>query len=125
MVGQFPISPYYKRLYIPWKRVINRDSSTQIVNVYSTDQGNTWSVPVQVSNRISGISEDTTFGQSFPLSVTGPLGQVYTVWNFGPKKSIGFLNPLMVALHFLIQKSYKHIIPLELPKIYRKGLGIH
>lgn len=80
-----PISPYYKRLYIPWKRVINRDSSTQIVNVYSTDQGNTWSVPVQVSNRISGISEDTTFGQSFPLSVTGPLGQVYTVWNFGPK----------------------------------------
>ena len=85
-----PISPYYKRLYIPWKRVINRDSSTQIVNVYSTDQGNTWSVPVPVSNRISGISEDTTFGQSFPLSVTGPLGQVYTVWNFGPKKSIGF-----------------------------------
>ena len=87
-------SPYANRLYIPWKRVINRDSSTQIVNVYSTDRGNTWSVPVAVSDRVPGISEDTTFGQSFPLTVTGPEGEVYTVWNFGPKSSIGFASSM-------------------------------
>ena len=89
-----PTSPYVDRLYIPWKRVINRDSSTQIVNVYSTDKGSTWSMPVPVSDRVPGISEDTTFGQSFPLTVTGPEGEVYTVWNFGPKSSIGFAKSM-------------------------------
>jgi hypothetical protein len=89
-----PTSPYVDRLYIPWKRVINRDSSTQIVNVYSTDKGSTWSVPVPVSDRVPGISEDTTFGQSFPLTVTGPEGEVYTVWNYGPKSSIGFAKSM-------------------------------
>ncbi|MFM8280440.1 MAG: T9SS type A sorting domain-containing protein [Bacteroidota bacterium] len=93
-VDNSPNSPYANRLYIPWKRVINRDSSTQIVNVYSTDNGNTWSTPVPVSDRVSGISEDTTFGQSFPLTVTGPDGEVYTVWNYGPKSSIGFAKSL-------------------------------
>lgn len=83
-------SPYKGMMYIPWKRVINADSSTQIVISRSTDGGATWGAPVPVSPRKSGTSTDTTFGQSFPLSTTGPDGTVYVVWNDGPSRSIGF-----------------------------------
>lgn len=83
-------SPYFKHAYIPWKRVTDADSATQIVLSKSTDGGLSWSVPVPVSDRASGTSEDTTFGQSFPLAVTGPNGEVYVVWNYGPKHAVGF-----------------------------------
>ncbi len=83
-------SPYRGRVYIPWKRVTARDSATQIVLSTSDDRGVSWSKPVNVSLRESGTSEDTTFGQSFPLTRTGPNGEVYTVWNHGPEHSIGF-----------------------------------
>lgn len=83
-------SPYYGRLYIPWKRVIPRDSSTQIVLSFSRDGGLSWSTPVPVSDRLPFSSEDTTYGQSFPLAATGPDGTVYVVWNYGPQKAIGF-----------------------------------
>lgn len=85
-----PKSKYPGHLYIPWKRVTPKDSATQIVISKSTDLGNTWSVPVNVSERLAGSSEDTTFGQSFPLAITGPNGEVYVVWNYGPKHSVGF-----------------------------------
>jgi hypothetical protein len=77
-------------LTVPWKRVIPRDSSTQIVLSRSSDQGNTWSEVVNVSNKLSGSSEDTTFGQSFPLACTGPQGELFVVWNHGIEKGIGF-----------------------------------
>lgn len=83
-------SPYRGRLYIPWKRVVNRDSSTQIVIVHSTDRGRSWSAPRNVSDRFPGTSEDTTFGQSFPLARTGPDGTVHLVWNSGTERAIRY-----------------------------------
>jgi hypothetical protein len=83
-------SPYRGTLYTPWKRVINRDSSTQIVFSKSTDEGATWSVPVPVSDRFPGTSEATTFGQSFPLVRTGPDGSIHVVWNSGTENSLRY-----------------------------------
>ncbi len=83
-------SPNNGHLYIPWKRVTPRDSATQIVISKSTDKGTTWSVPIPLSPRLSGSSEDTTFGQSFPLATTGPNGEVYVVWNNGIAHGVGF-----------------------------------
>ncbi len=93
-VDNSPSSLYYKNLYIPWKRVVLRDSSTQIVISKSTDKGSTWSVPVNVSSRVTGSSEDTTFGQSFPICVTGPNGEVYVVWNHGIAHGVGFAKSI-------------------------------
>jgi len=83
-------SPYYLRLYNPWKRIITRDSSTQIVISHSTDKGTTWSKPVAVSPKLAYSSEDTTYGQSFPLAEAAPNGDVYVVWNNGIKHAVGF-----------------------------------
>lgn len=87
-------SPYRGHLYIPWKRVTPGDSATQIVVTKSTDKGNTWSTPVNVSERLAGSSEDTTFGQSFPLVSTGPEGEVYAIWNHGIEHGVGFNRSL-------------------------------
>lgn len=81
---------YFKNLYIPWKRVTARDSATQIVLTKSSDKGETWSEPIPVSPRLSGTSEDTTYGQSFPLVATGANGEVYLVWNNGIEHAVGF-----------------------------------
>jgi hypothetical protein len=89
-IDNSPGSPYKGMMYTPWKRVIDRDSSTQIVVARSSDGGRTWSEPVGVSPRKHGTSTDTTFGQSFPLTTTGPDGTLYVVWNDGPARSIGF-----------------------------------
>jgi hypothetical protein len=89
-VDNSPNSPYKGNLYVPWKRVIPKDSSTQIVISKSTDKGSTWSVPIPISPRKSGSSEDTSFGQSFPLATIGPNGEVYVVWNDGIENGIGF-----------------------------------
>ena len=83
-------SPYHRHIYVPWKRVTPRDSATQIVISKSVDLGETWSAPVNISYRIAGSSEDTTFGQSFPLASTGPRGELYVVWNHGLEHSVGF-----------------------------------
>jgi len=83
-------SPLRGNLYIPWKRVINRDSSTQIVITSSTDHGLTWRAPVAVGERYPHTSEDTTFGQSFPLARTGPDGSVHVVWNSGTEDGVRY-----------------------------------
>ncbi len=83
-------SPYFGNLYCPWKRVVERDSSTQIVLARSTDKGLTWLPPVPVSDRVVGSDRDTTFGLSFPISTTGPKGELYVAWNWGPEKAVGF-----------------------------------
>ncbi len=85
-------SPYRGFMYTPWKRVINADSSTQIVFVRSSNGGLTWATPIPVSPKKPGTSLDTTFGQSFPLSTTGPDGAIYVVWNDGITHSIGFVK---------------------------------
>ncbi|MFC2130240.1 T9SS type A sorting domain-containing protein [Bacteroidota bacterium] len=89
-VDNSSMSPYRNHLYIPWKRITPRDSSTQIVLSKSTDKGRTWSIPLPVSQRKSGTSQDTTYGQSFPLVATGPNGEVYVVWNDGIVHGVGF-----------------------------------
>ncbi|MDQ1266127.1 MAG: Por Secre tail protein [Bacteroidota bacterium] len=91
-VDNSPQSSYFKHLYIPWKRVSPRDSATQIVLAKSTDKGESWLAPVNVSYRVSGSSEDTTYGQSFPLTATGPNGEVYVVWNHGIEHGVGFAS---------------------------------
>lgn len=83
-------SPYRDHLYVPWKRMTPRDSATQIVISKSIDKGLTWSEPVAVSERLPGTTEDTTFGQSFPLAACGPDGEVYLVWNHGIVHGVGF-----------------------------------
>jgi hypothetical protein len=89
-VDESPKSPFKGNVYTPWKRVINRDSATQIVFTRSEDKGETWSVPVPISPRKAGTSEDTTYGQSFPLLSTGPNGELYAVWNDGIVWGVGF-----------------------------------
>jgi len=93
-VDNSPSSPYFKHLYVPWKRVTPRDSATQIVISKSTDKGETWSIPVAVSPRKPGSSEDTTYGQSFPLATTGPNGELYVVWNDGIEHGVGFAKSM-------------------------------
>jgi len=97
-------SPYHNHLYIPWKRVTPSDSATQIVISKSTDKGKTWSVPLAVSPRKSGTSQDTTYGQSFPLVATGPNGEVYLVWNDGIVHGVGFAKSLDGGLTFSAPK---------------------
>jgi hypothetical protein len=91
-VDNSPKSPYYRHVYIPWKRVTPRDSATQIVIAKSSDFASTWTKPLPISHRVSGSSEDTTFGQSFPLATTGPNGELYVVWNHGIVHGIGFVK---------------------------------
>lgn len=121
-VDNSPASPYFGRVYTPWKRVISRDSSTQIVNTFSTDEGATWSVPLRVSERLSGTSEDTTFGQSFPLTITGPLGEVYVIWNHGIKKAIGFAKSTDGAKTFSAPRLVQHYKELGIARKIPEGI---
>lgn len=116
-------SQYSGHLYIPWKRVIALDSATQIVVTKSVDKGQTWSTPIPVSERLSGSSEDTTFGQSFPLITNGPKGQVYLVWNHGPKKGIGFSKSLDGGLTWTEQRIIHNYKEFGTPK-FLSGQGI-
>ncbi|MEN3026452.1 MAG: hypothetical protein ABDH31_01940 [Chlorobiota bacterium] len=115
-------SPYYRRVYIPWKRVIARDSSTQIVLSYSSDGGLTWSTPTPVSERLPYSSEDTTYGQSFPLAATGPDGTLYVVWNHGPQKAIGFARSTDGGRSFEPQRLIIRYRPLGTAKRIPEGV---
>ncbi|MES2766965.1 MAG: T9SS type A sorting domain-containing protein [Bacteroidota bacterium] len=117
-----PQSPHFKDLYIPWKRVTARDSATQIVLTRSNDSGATWSVPVNVSERLTGSSEDTTFGQSFPLAITGPQGEVYMVWNYGPKHGIGFAKSTDGGVTFTAPRIIHTYEPLGVAKKINEGV---
>ncbi len=122
VVDNSPTSPYYKRLYIPWKRVTARDSATQIVLTHSDDKGLTWSKPVNVSARLSGSSEDTTFGQSFPLTISGKEGEVYTIWNYGPKHGIGFAKSFDGGETFTLPRIIQTYKPLGIAKRIPEGI---
>lgn len=93
-------SPWRGHLYIPWKRVINRDSSTQIVISKSTDGGLSWSVPVNISDRFPHTSEHATFGQSFPLARTDHAGLVHVVWNSGTESAVRYARSTDGGLTF-------------------------
>lgn len=117
-----PNSPYRGHLYVPWKRVIPRDSSTQIVISKSTNRGSNWTQPLPVSPRKSGTSEDTTFGQSFPLCTIGPNGEVYLVWNDGTESSIGFAKSLDGGTSFSLPRNIVKYKPFGKTK-YISGQG--
>lgn len=121
-VDTSPTSPYFKHAYIPWKRVTDADSATHIVLAKSTDGGLTWSTPVPVSDRATGTSEDTTFGQSFPLAVTGPNGEVYAVWNYGPKHSIGFAKSADGGTTFTKPRLIHTYKPLGTARLLDQGV---
>ncbi len=122
VVDNSPSSPYFKRLYIPWKRVTARDSATQIVLTHSDDKGLTWSKPVNVSARLSGSSEDTTFGQSFPLTISGKGGEVYTIWNYGPKHGIGFAKSSDGGTTFTVPRIIQTYKPLGVARKIPEGI---
>lgn len=117
-----PKSPYRGHLYVPWKRVTPKDSATQIVIAKSTNRGSDWSQPLSVSPRKSGTSEDTTFGQSFPLCTIGPNGEVYLVWNDGTESSIGFAKSLDGGASFSTPRSIVKYKPFGRTK-YISGQG--
>ena len=91
-VDNSPESPYFGTVYIPWKRVTPRASATEIVIARKAPNNEVWSNPLRISHRLPGSSEDTTFGQSFPLAATGPDGELYVVWNHGIEHGIGFVR---------------------------------
>lgn len=122
-VDKSPTSPYKGNIYTPWKRVTALDSATQIVFSRSEDKGLTWSEPIPISTRMSGTSEDTTFGQSFPLVTTGPKGQIYAVWNIGPKKSIGFAKSYDGGKNWTEPKNIIKYKEFGTPK-YLTGQGV-
>ncbi|MBI3257916.1 MAG: exo-alpha-sialidase [Ignavibacteriae bacterium] len=122
VVDNSPTSPYYKRLYIPWKRVTARDSATQIVLTHSDDKGLTWSKPINVSERLSGSSEDTTFGQSFPLTISGKDGTVYSIWNYGPKHGIGFAKSTDGGTTFTSPRIIQTYKPLGIARKIPEGI---
>ncbi|MCX6146665.1 MAG: exo-alpha-sialidase [Candidatus Kapabacteria bacterium] len=107
-VDDSPKSAYYNNLYTPWKRVTAKDSATQIVIARSTDKGTTWQTPIPVSPRKAGTSEDTTYGQSFPLTTTGPNGELYVVWNDGIVHGVGFAKSLDGGLTFTQPRIIKN-----------------
>lgn len=117
-----PKSPYRGHLYVPWKRVTPKDSATQIVISKSTNRGSSWSQPLPVSLRKSGTSEDTTFGQSFPLCTIGPNGEVYLVWNDGTESSIGFARSLDGGTSFSLPRNIIKYKPFGKTK-YISGQG--
>ena len=71
---------YNARLYLAWVRISNWSIDTsratnQIRFVYSSDNGNNWSSPVDLSS-----DEANTVGHTGPTPVVGPDGKVYVVW---------------------------------------------
>ncbi len=64
-----PASPYYNNMYVSWTRFT---SGTNILLVRSTDQGVTWSSPVNVSG--SNLSVQGS------VPAVGPNGEVYVAW---------------------------------------------
>jgi len=82
-------SPYENYLYDSWTP-FGGSNQGKIVVSRSTDNGESWSSPVSVSNGVSG------FHQGVNLS-TGPNGEVYAIWgcgNGGDEFAIGFVKSL-------------------------------
>ncbi len=65
-----PASPYYNNMYVSWTRFT---SGTNILLVRSTDQGVTWTSPVNISNG-SNLSVQGS------MPAIGPNGEVYVAW---------------------------------------------
>ncbi len=81
-------SPYRGNLYLAWTEFDEYDSSnpadsSRILFSRSTDQGETWSEPVRVSDQGGNCldSDDTVEGA---VPAVGPNGEIYTSWS-GPE----------------------------------------
>ncbi|MCX7995560.1 MAG: hypothetical protein N3A65_07310 [candidate division WOR-3 bacterium] len=64
-------SPYRGNLYVAWARFLNF-STPAIYFTRSTNQGYTWSTPIQIS--------DTQGSLQWPVPAVGPNGEVYVAW---------------------------------------------
>lgn len=80
-------TPYKNFIYTTWTEFdsygsFNSLDSSRILFSRSTDQGNTWSVPVRVSDKGGNcIDEDLTVEGAVPT--VGTNGEIYTAWS-GP-----------------------------------------
>lgn len=85
----FPTSPFRDRVYVAWVEVeVEEDEPVQadILFSYSTDNGNTFSAPMQLNGSIAACAFEVNPGgatcdaNSFPEVVVGPDGAVYVVY---------------------------------------------
>ncbi len=80
-------TPYKNFIYVTWTEFDSYGSSnpldsSRILFSRSTDNGNTWSVPVRVSDKGGNcVDEDLTVEGAVPT--VGPNGEIYTAWS-GP-----------------------------------------
>ena len=86
-VDNSPSSPYAGRVYSAWSDL---NSSNDILVSYSTDQGQNWSSPIDISSAVNSGSHD----QGVNLA-TDADGNVYAVWAIydgwpQPETAIGF-----------------------------------
>lgn len=83
-------SPYENYLYNGWTP-FGGGNNGKIVLSRSTDNGETWSSPVSISNGTGGFHQGCNFS-------TGPNGEVYAVWAVtyggGDEDAIGFAKSL-------------------------------
>ena len=97
-----------------------RDSATQIVVTHSSDGGNMVR-SVNASARLSGSSEDTTFGQKFSISHYRENGEVYTIWNY-PKHSMGFSKSMDGGVTFSAPSIIQTYKPLGVARKIPEGV---
>ena len=74
-IDNSPDSPYEGNLYVAWTNFEGPDDM-EISIAYSTDDGESWSDPVAISNAVNAGSHN----QGVKIS-TGPNGEVYAVWS--------------------------------------------
>lgn len=71
-----PASPYYGRVYLSWTQ-FRSNTAEPIRLTYSSDGGQTWSNPTQLS---SAYNNGSLGGRQGSTIRTGPDGAVYVVW---------------------------------------------
>ncbi|PYT79493.1 MAG: hypothetical protein DMG40_16155 [Acidobacteria bacterium] len=72
--------PYTGNLYIGWTRWTIADSRIQFVR--STDDGKTWSKPIEIDN-VRGLPRDDNGANEGFAGAVGPDSALYTVWGDG------------------------------------------
>ena len=72
--------PYSGNLYIGWTRWTLKDSELMLVR--STDDGKTWSKPIEIDNK-PGLPRDDNGALEGFAGVVGPDGTLYVVWGDG------------------------------------------
>jgi hypothetical protein len=78
-----PASPYFGRVYVSWTQFRDVPGSSEPVMItYSTDGGDTWARP----NQLSIASNRGHGGRQGSAVTTGPDGTVYVIWEDSERK---------------------------------------